>query len=286
MKKNFLKSVVMAVVLTAAAGIFSACGDDGGFVEGREINVISREDGSGTRGAFIDVMGIYVGGVDRTTVNAEIAPGTSHVLTNIAGDRYAIGYISLGSLNDTVRAINVGGVAATEANVRNGSYPLFRTFYLAVSDGISPLAQDFLDFMVSAEGQEIVERNYIPALESPSPFTGGGHEGTIVVAGSTSVAPLMERMREAYIALNPGVSIEIQSVGSGGGINAARDGMADIGMSSRDLREGELVYLNAIAVALDGLAVIVNNDNTATNLSPDQIHDIFVGEITRWNELD
>ena len=283
------------IFLVLAAGLFlvgcSSDSDDGSFNSARQINVVSREDGSGTRGAFVEILGIEVAGADgsvrdMTTVDAEIAPGTNAVITNISGDTYAIGYISLGSLNDTVTAINVGGIAPTAGNVQSGVYPLFRTFYIAVQDNLDDLSQDFVNFIMSAEGQAVVSRNYVPAATNASAYSVNDLSGTIVVSGSTSVAPLMERLKEAYEAINSDVTIEVHASGSTAGINAAISGLADIGMSSRELRENELADVNAIAIAFDGLAVIVNNENPTSNLTPEQIRQIFVGDITNWNGLN
>jgi len=288
-------SMKKIIFLVLAAGLFlvgcSSDSDDGSFNSARQINVVSREDGSGTRGAFVEILGIEVAGADgsvrdMTTVDAEIAPGTNAVITNISGDTYAIGYISLGSLNDTVTAINVGGIAPTAGNVQSGVYPLFRTFYIAVQDNLDDLSQDFVNFIMSAEGQAVVSRNYVPAATNASAYSVNDLSGTIVVSGSTSVAPLMERLKEAYEAINSDVTIEVHASGSTAGINAAISGLADIGMSSRELRENELADVNAIAIAFDGLAVIVNNENPTSNLTPEQIRQIFVGDITNWNGLN
>jgi len=261
------------------------------FNQDRQIAVIARDAGSGTHGAFIEVLGIEVtdtdGSVrDMTTIDAEVAPGTSAVITSVAGNDYAIGYISLGSLNNTVTAIHIDGVAATAENVQNGSYSLFRTFYIAVQDDVDALTQNFIDFILSAEGQNIVAQSYVPAVSSAAGYTGGeGLSGTIVVSGSTSVAPLMERLKEAFEALHPSVTVEVHSAGSSAGITAAINSVADIGMSSRALRESELEQVNSITVAYDGLAVIVNNANPIQNLTPEQVRQIFVGDMTRWSEV-
>ena len=291
MFKNFIKkSLLTAVVLLMAVSALTACSsDDGGFNDTRQINVISREDGSGTRGAFIEILGISVTDADGNTRdmtydNAEIANGTSIVMGSVSGNDYAIGYISMGSLNDSVRALNINNVAATPENVINGSYILFRTFYMTVQNDVSDLTQDFIDFVLSAEGQEIAGRNYIAAIPSaPAYIPGENLSGTIVVAGSTSVSPLFERLKEAYEAIHTNVTVEVQVMGSTAGINASISGLADIGLSSRDLRPSELEEIHAISVAYDGLAVIVNNNNPLANLTPEQVRQVFVGDIRRWD---
>lgn len=296
--KNKLILLVLALVSIFA---FAACGSDdeesggNGFNTGRQITVVSREDGSGTRGAFVEITGVEVTDADgnsrdMTTVDAEIAPGTSVVIGSVAGNEYAIGYISLGSLNDTVTAIPINGVAATAANVQSGAYPLFRTFYIAVRQERDALTQEFIEFMLSDQGQEIVARNYTQvAASSPAYNQGSDLSGTIVVSGSTSVAPLMERFKEAFEDIHPGVTVEVHSAGTSAGIQAAINGIAHIGMSSRALRPAELESVEAIAIAYDGLAVIINNANplgaAGSGLTAEEIRQIFVGDITRWNAI-
>ena len=291
MKKGIFIALSGILTILLMAGCTSAAAS--GFNHDRQINVISRENGSGTRAAFIEVLGIEVTGDDgtvrdMTSDDAEIAPGTSIVLSRVEENTYAIGYISLGSLNDNVRAINIDGVSATAANVQNGTYPLFRTFYIAVQEDLDELTADFVNFILSAEGQAVASsRGYVPvAATSPAYVASGNLSGTIVVSGSTSVEPLMQRLREAYEAIHSNVTVEVHAGGSGAGINAAISGLADIGMSSRTLRPSELEEVNAHAIAHDGLAVIVNNENPIPNLTPEQVRQIFVGDITRWNSLD
>lgn len=293
--RNFFKKGLFASLALAGVVALTGCASDaaaGEFNFDRQINVIARDAGSGTHGAFIEVLGIEVrdadgNTTDHTTVDAEVAPSTSGVITSVAGNTYSIGYISLGSLNDSVTAINVGGVSATAANVQNGSYELFRTFYIAVQENVSDLTQDFINFILSAEGQEIAARSYVPAISNASAYVAAGNlSGTIVVSGSTSVAPLFERLKEAYEEIHPNVTVEVHSAGTSAGINAAISGLADIGMSSRELRPAELEEVRSITVAYDGLAVIVNNASPITNLTPEQIRSIFVGETTRWSGLE
>jgi phosphate transport system substrate-binding protein len=256
----------------------------------RSINVVSREDGSGTRGAFIELFGIEVRGADgtrrdTTTREAVIANQTEVMMLNIAGDTYGIGYISLGSLNDTVAALSIEGVAATTANVKNGTYPISRPFNIAVRANVSPLARDFIAFILAAEGQAIAAQSYIPVNASAPAFSGTRPAGRIVVAGSSSVTPLMEKLTEAYALVNPAAVIEIQMSDSSAGISAAINGVCDIGMASRELRESELRDLSSIQIAIDGLAVIVNKRNPLGNLSRAQVKSVFTGETTLWSAL-
>jgi len=251
------------------------------------IHVITREDGSGTRDAFVNVTGIYQDGVDHTWTEALVETGTGSIITSVAGNPAAMGYISLGALRDDVRAVPVDGVEATVANVLNGTYTLFRSFYLALPNELSGLAQDFLDFIVSEEGQaEIQRRGFITVVENPVAYTGGGLSGTLVIEGSTSVAPLMGYVVAAYRELNPGVTIDVHSTGSGAGITAAIEGRVDIGMTSRALRETELASVDGFLMNHDGLAVIVHPSNGLANITTEAIRDIFMGELTRWENID
>ena len=259
--------------------------EEAGSVMEGAIHVITREAGSGTRGAFIEVTGIESDGEDRTWDEAIVETGTGSVITSVAGNPSAMGYISLGALRDDVRALPINGVEATVDNVQNGSYPLFRTFYMAVPFEVSELAQDFIDFVLSAEGQAIVEGSYIPAVTSPAPFSGGGLTGTLEIEGSTSVAPLMGQIAEAYMELNPGVTIDVHSTGSGAGITGAIEGRVDIGMSSRSLRDTELEEVDAVVMNHDGIAVIVHPTNTIASVTTDEIRDIFMGLLTRWEAI-
>jgi len=288
---------LIAFVLTAMLGlmVLAACGQNGERTADNDgyagnpsgsIDVISREAGSGTRGAFIEILGIEYGGVDRTYIEAVIQTSTGAVITAVAGNESAIGYISLGAMRDDVRAVPINGVTPSAANIQNGTYPLYRNFNLAVPRELSPLAQDFLDFILSAEGQAIVAAGYIAVSADTPAFTGGGLTGTLEITGSTSVAPLMERLAVAYMDLNDNVNIEVHSSGSGAGITDAREGRADFGMSSRELRESELVYVDNVVMAHDGLAVIVHNDNNIASLTPEQVRDVFMGVTSRWDDVE
>lgn len=290
MKKGILALAVLMVMGFAA---LTGCGDNGDFNASREISVISREDASGTRDAFVELLDIRVtvDGVtrDMTYRYAEIAPGTSLVIGRVADDTYAIGYISLGSLNDSVRALSIDGVAPTSANIFNGTYPLFRPFYLAVRPDRDALTQEFLNFILSAEGQGIVGgRGYVVAVDNaPSFVASSGLSGTVVVSGSTSVENLMMRLTEAFRDVQPNITVEVHSGGTGVGITATVAGTAQIGMASRALRESEIEQgLEPIAMAYDGVVVIVNPENPTTNISQADLRSVFVGDSRRWENID
>lgn len=258
-----------------------------------EILVISREDGSGTRSAFVELMGIEQKNAsgekeDMTRDDAEISQSTSVVLQSVKDDIDAIGYISLGSLNDTVKAINVDGTAPTVENILSGEYKVARPFVIAVREGdLSALGADFITFILSDEGQAIVEQEKYISVGKGGAYTPAGLTGKIVLSGSTSVSPVMEVLADAYKALNGGVDIEVQQTGSGAGITAVTEGACDIGMSSRALKDEELAKgLTATTIANDGIAVIVNRENLIDNLSSEQIMNIYTGNINRWSEIN
>ena len=277
MKKKLL-TVLVAAALAAATLV--SCGK-----QNDTITVVSREDGSGTRGAFTELMGIEKDGTDRTYAKAEISNSTSVVISTVAGNKNAIGYISLGSLNDSVKAVKIDGVDATVDNVKNGSYKISRPFIIATKDGISDLAADFIKFILSDDGQAIVSEKYITVGGSGA-YTASGLSGKVTLAGSTSVSPLMDELAAAYKELNPDVVIEIQQSGSGAGIQSALEGVCDIGMSSRELKDSEKeAGLTPTVMALDGIAVIVNKDNRISTLSSEQIQSIYIGETTSWADV-
>ncbi len=256
----------------------------------KEIVVVTREEGSGTRGAFVELTGVEEKDgsgkkVDRTTKEAITQMKTDTVLTTVAGNEYAIGYVSTGSLNDTVKALSVDGVAPTTENIKNGSYKIARPFNIATKGEISSLAQDFIDFIMSKEGQEVVSKSYIAVDDNADSYAGSKPSGKIVVAGSSSVTPVMEKLREAYIAINPNAQIEVQQSDSSAGMQAAIDGTADIGMASRALKDSEKAELEDLAIALDGIAVITHTSNTMDNLTLDNVKNIFIGEIVNWSDI-
>ena len=277
MKKKLL-TVLVAAALAAATLV--SCGK-----QNDAITVVSREDGSGTRGAFTELMGLEKEGTDRTYAKAEISNSTSVVISTVAGNKNAIGYISLGSLNDSVKAVKIDGVDATADNVKNGSYKISRPFIITTKDGISDLAADFIKFILSDDGQAIVSEKYITVGGSGA-YTASGLSGKVTLAGSTSVSPLMDELAAAYKELNPDVVIEIQQSGSGAGIQSALEGVCDIGMSSRELKDSEKeAGLTPTVMALDGIAVIVNKDNRISTLSSEQIQSIYIGESTSWADV-
>lgn len=277
MKKKLLTALIAAAL---AATALVSCGK-----QNDTITVVSREDGSGTRGAFTELMGIDKDGTDRTYAKAEISNSTSVVISTVAGNKNAIGYISLGSLNDSVKAVKVDNVEATVVNVKNGSYKISRPFIIATKDEISDLAADFIKFILSDDGQAIVSEKYI-TIGGNGAYTASGLSGKVTLAGSTSVSPLMDELAAAYKALNPDVTIEIQQSGSGAGIQSAIEGVCDIGMSSRELKDSEKeAGLTPTVMALDGIAVIVNKDNSVDALSSEQIQSIYIGETTSWVDV-
>ena len=262
----------------------------GGKTEG-PITVVSREDGSGTRGAFIELFGIETKNdagekVDNTTEDAEITNSTSVMMTTIAGNTGAIGYVSLGSLNDTVKAVNIDGAEASVDAIKAGEYKVARPFNIAVKDGLSDVASDFITFIMSEDGQKVVEDNGYISQGNEGAYTASGLKGKVVVAGSSSVTPVMEKLKEAYVAVNPDVEIEVQQSDSTTGMNSAIEGVCDIGMASRDLKDSELeAGLTSTVIAMDGIAVVVNNESPVTELTSENVKDIFTGAITDWADV-
>lgn len=300
LKKMLSMAVLSAVVVTGMTGCggFGSDNSNGDAANQEQsataaISVISREDGSGTRGAFVELFGVEQKNdagekEDMTTEEASITNSTSVMMTTVAGDVNAIGYISLGSLNDTVKAVEIDGVAPSVAAIKDGSYKISRPFNIVPNpSGLSPVAQDFLDYIMSAEGQAVVEENgYITAVDGASAYAGSGQSGKIVVAGSSSVTPVMEKLKEAYVTLNPDVTIEVQQSDSTTGVTSALDGICDLGMASRELKDSEIEKgVKATAIALDGIAVIINNNNEIGALTADQVRGIYMGEVLDWSAL-
>jgi phosphate transport system substrate-binding protein len=282
-----LKKLVLGTVL--AAGVVSASAF--AAVKG-EISVISREEGSGTRGAFIELMGIEqkdASGkkVDHTTENADITNSTSVMMTAVAGNPQAIGYASLGSMNDTVKALKIDGAVASAENIKNGSYKVARPFVVVVKGDLKAPARAFLNFILSKEGQAVIAKNGYIAIDDKAPaFDGKKVAGKVVVAGSSSVTPVMEKLKEAYQAVNPKANIEVQQSDSTTGVTSAINGICDLGMASRNLKDSETkAGAKPTVIAMDGIAVIVNKANTREGLTPAQVRDIYVGKITSWDEL-
>ena len=313
-----MKKKVVSILLAAtlAISMFAACGgsDDtdvnagadanvnteanadnqdaaGNFDATELISVYSREDGSGTRGAFVELFGIEQKNeagekVDYTTVEAIITNSTDVMMTSVAGDTYGIGYISLGSLNDTVKAVKIDGVEATVDNIKAGTYTVARPFNIATAGEVSEVAQDFINFIMSAEGQAIVEGKGYISVAGETAFTSNGATGKVVVGGSSSVSPVMEKLIEAYLAINTGAEIELQTSDSSTGMSQAADGTLDIGMASRDIKDSELeAGLTGTTIAMDGIAVIVNHENPVDDLSSEAVKTIFMGEAYEWSEV-
>ena len=297
-----LKKIIAMLMVTAmTAGLAAGCGkaetasgegEESVWDSAMDITIVSREDGSGTRGAFIELFGIEVKDesgekVDMTTEEAQITNSTSVMMTTVAGDEYAIGYVSMGSLDDSVKALKIDGAEATAENVKNGSYKVSRPFNIAAKEGMeNEAAKDFINFILSAEGQAIVTDNGYIALDAEGPFESTGAEGKVVVGGSSSVSPVMEKLIEAYKAVNPNAEIELQTTDSTTGMTSAIDGSYDIGMASRELKDEEIeAGLVGQVIATDGIAVIVNQQNPTEDMTVDQVNAIYVGEAYTWDEV-
>jgi len=292
MKRN-RRWIAMALTGMLALSAFTGCGtaeetdEKAGFEAGQSIVVMTREDGSGTRGAFVELTGVESKNdagekVDNTTVDAEVNNSTSVMMTAVAGNKYAIGYISMGSMNDTVKALQIDGVEATPEKVSAGDYALARPFNIAYKDELSALGHDFVDFILSDEGQSIIEDNGYIGSKSGTAYSGSG-EGELVVAGSSSVSPVMEKLIEAYCAKNENADIELQESDSSSGMSALAEGACDIGMASRGLKDSELEKgLIPQTIATDGIAVIVNLENPVESLTCEEIRAIYTGETTSW----
>lgn len=302
MKLRKLLAMTLVVVMTGAlaAGCGSKSEETGAEGEGEQqtaewdasndITVVSREDGSGTRGAFIELFGIEQkdengNKVDHTTEDANITNSTEVMMSTVAGNEYAIGYVSLGSLGDSVKAVKIDGAEATEENIKAGTYKVSRPFNIATKDEISDIAQDFINFILSEEGQKVVSENGYISLDDVKPYESNGATGKVVVAGSSSVTPVMEKLKEAYQKVNSGAEIEINQSDSTTGMTSAMSGICDIGMASRELKDEEAQELTSIVIATDGIAVIVNNDSPVEELTSDQVKAIFTGETVAWDEI-
>ena len=256
------------------------------------IATYSREDGSGTRGAFIELFGIEQKDengekVDYTTEEAVITNSTDVMLTSVSGDTYGIGYVSLGSLNDTVKAVKIDGAEATVDNIKAGTYTIARPFNIATCGVVSDVAQDFINYIMSADGQAVIEEKGYIAVSDAAAFESNGAEGKVVVGGSSSVSPVMEKLIEAYTAINPNAEIELQTSDSSTGMTGTIDGTLDIGMASRDLKDTEIESgLTGTKIAMDGIAVVVNQENPVDDLSSETVKGIFMGEITEWDAIN
>lgn len=299
------KFIAILSVATMTAGLAVGCGSlsDSGSSDSssadskssdwdssNDITIVSREDGSGTRGAFIELFGIEEKKdgekVDMTTDDAQITNSTSVMLTTVAGDDYAIGYVSLGSLNDTVKALKIDGEEATEQNIKDGKYKICRPFNIATKKGAdNEVAKDFIAYIMSKEGQQVISDNGYIGDDSAEAYAGSKPSGKAVVGGSSSVSPVMEKLIEAYKKVNTGAEIELQTTDSTTGMTSAIDGSYDIGMASRELQDEEKDKLDSQVIATDGIAVIVNKNNTTDELSSDQVKTIYTGDATTWDEV-
>ena len=296
MRKPSLKSIgALALAAMLSMGVLVGCGGTSDSTEGGTgaINVISREDGSGTRSAFVELFGVEekdANGekIDRTKADASVTNSTAVMMTNVANDPNAIGCLSLGSLDDSVKAVKIDNVDATADNVKNGTYAVSRPFNIVTKDSVSEVAQDFIDFILSADGQKIVEDNkYTASVDNAKAFKTKAPTGKLVIAGSSSVSPVMEALKEAYLAINTNAEIEIQTSDSTTGVNSAKEGICDIGMASRELKDEEKsAGLTATVIAIDGIAVIVNDNNPIETMTKDQVKSVYVGETTDWSQLN
>ena len=286
MKINLQKMILGTILATSICSVYAAPK----FNSKKSITVLSREDGSGTRGAFIELFGIEkkdTSGkkVDYTTDEAAITNSTAVMLASVAGDNYAIGYVSLGSLNDSVKAVKIDGAVATVSNINNGSYKISRPFNIAVKEGLTPVAQDFVNFILSDKGQKVIAANKYIQVAAKS-YISSKASGKIVVSGSSSVSPVMEKLIEAYKSENPNAKIELQTSDSTTGVTNAINGTCDIGMASRSLKDSEKSKgVQEVTIAIDGIAVIVNKSNPTENLSKAQVEQIFTGKTLKWNEV-
>ena len=298
MKKSRILSLILALAMVLSASIvLSACGDEKSGDDGEKndkISVISREEGSGTRGAFIELVGIEEKNdqgekVDNTVDTAVITNSTSVAMTSVSEDEASIGYISLASLNDTVKALKIDGVEPTVKNIQKGEYPIARNFNLVTGDNLSDLGKDFINFILSTEGQKTVSENGYIELTEAGKYEASdavNEGGKITIGGSSSVTPLMEKLAEAYKKVNPKVEVMVQQSDSTTGVTSAIDGSVDIGMASRDLKDTETSQgVKATVIAKDGIAVIVHKDSKQEELTLEQVKDIFTGKITKWSEI-
>ncbi len=285
----------MAIVSAVGCGSSDKKEDEGKKTESwdsaNDIAVVSREDGSGTRGAFIELFGIEekdASGekVDNTTEEASVTNSTSVMMSTVEGNEYAIGYVSLGSLNDTIKSVKIDGAEATAENIKSGKYKISRPFNIVTKDKVSDVAQDFINYIMSPEGQKIVEEAGCIPMDDVKEYKANGAEGKIVIGGSSSVSPAMEKLKEAYLKVNPKAEIEIQTSDSTTGVTSTIDGVFDIGMASRELKDSELSKgVKPTVIALDGIAVIVNNKSGVEELTSEQVKDIFTGKVATWDEV-
>lgn len=290
--KKTIYAVLSAITLTVLGGTLFAAPKKNKNFEKKSVVLISREEGSGTRGAFVELFGIEMKNaegkkVDFTSEEADITNSTEVMLTSVAGNKYAIGYVSLGSLNKTVKALKIEGVSPSVSSIKNGSYKISRPFNIVTKQtGLSENASDFIRFILSSDGQAIVEANgYISATQNPA-YIATGKKGKITVAGSSSVTPVMEKLAEAYEKLNPEIKIEVQMSDSTTGVNSALNGVCEIGMASRELKDSEKAKgALQIKIAIDGIAVIINKENPTESASIQSVKDLYIGTISKWGDV-
>ena len=285
-KKTMFSVTVLASCFFLPA--LAACGKSASSAQ--TISVVSREEGSGTRGAFVELFGIEEEKdgekVDLTTSSAIVTNSTAVMLTTVAGDEQAIGYTSLGALDDSVKAVSIDGVKPSVANVENDSYKISRPFNIVTKAKVSDAAQDFISFIMSSDGQKVGEKDGYISVEASSAYKSSVDSGKVVVSGSSSVAPVMEKLKEAYAKVNANVKVEVQQSDSSTGVSATIDGTADIGMASRELKDSETSQgVTATVIAKDGIAVIVNKENDAKSLTSKQVKSIFTGDTTKWSDV-
>lgn len=290
-KKSIIISLISVICLVgivsfAMYGCSSKGGNEKSGASG-QITVISREEGSGTRDAFVELMGVTdENGNDITADSAELTNSTSVMMSTVKGNKNAIGYVSLGSLSSDVKAVKLDGVAPSRATVKDGSYKLQRPFKIAYIDTkLTDIDKDFISFITSKQGEAIIAKEGYISAKATQDYTGSGKKGTITIAGSTSVAPVMNVLADEYKKLNPDVKIEIQESGSSAGIESAMQGAVKIAMSSRDLKDDEAKTLKSQTIALDGIAVIVNSSNSLDTLTRKQVKNIFEGNVSTWEEV-
>ena len=305
-----MKSMTKKITATALFGVlavsaFAGCGgassssngssdagsDAAKFDASKTISVVTREEGSGTRGAFVELTGVEQKNsdgkkIDMTTEEAIVQSSTQNVITAVNGDTYAIGYVSLGSLNKDVKAVKVDGAEATVDTVKSGEYKVQRPFNIATKDDVSDAAKDFISYIMSSEGQAIIEDNgYIKVDDAAAAYAATDAKGEVKISGSSSVTPVMEKLKEAYEKVNSNITITINQSDSSTGMKDAAEGISDIGMASRDLKDSELETLKNTVIAKDGIAIVVNNASPIENLTSDQIMKIYTGEITTWADV-
>lgn len=282
------KLVKGLALLSMSGAMLVGCGSNG---SSNAISVVSREDGSGTRGAFVELFGVEEEKdgekVDNTLETAEITNSTSVMLTTVEGNEAAIGYVSLGSLSDTVKAVQIDGVEPTAENVKSGDYKVTRPFIICNKDDLSDLGKDFINYVMSSDGQAVIEEEGYIAQETTTTYTASNMSGSLTIGGSSSVTPVMEKLAEAYQKLNPDAEVSVQQSDSTTGATSTIDGVYDIGMCSRELKDEEKAGgLTPTVIATDGIAVIVNKNNEVSNLTSDQVKKIYTGEITDWSEVE